>query len=251
MEFTDRVVLVTGGGYGVGRSTARAFAREGAHVAVADIDVGRGEETVRLVRDSGASALFVETDVRKEADVARAVARSVEAFGRLDVAINNAGITQRSAPVTEQPEALFDDLFNTNVKGVWLGMKYAIPEILKAGGGAIVNVSSGWGSTAAPGLALYVATKHAILGLTRAVALEVVKQNIRVNAVCPGGINTGMVEEFRRLNPDLMKATEAAHPIGRISEPDEIAEAILFLASPRASFVVGSAFAVDGGYTVQ
>jgi NAD(P)-dependent dehydrogenase (short-subunit alcohol dehydrogenase family) len=218
---------------------------------VADIDVSRGEETVRLVRDSGASALFVETDVRKEADVARAVRRGVETFGRLDIAVNNAGITQRSAPVTDQSEELFDDLFDTNVKGVWLGMKYAIPEIMKAGGGAIVNVSSGFGWTAAPGVAFYVATKHAILGLTRAVALEVVRQNIRVNAVCPGGINTGMVEEWRRTNPELMKATEAAHPIGRISEPDEIAEAILFLSSPRASFAVGTAFAVDGGYTVQ
>jgi NAD(P)-dependent dehydrogenase (short-subunit alcohol dehydrogenase family) len=251
MEFTDKAVLVTGGAYGLGRATARAFAREGAHVVVADINRGRGEETVRSIRDSGASALFVETDVRKEADVARAVTRCVETFGRLDIAINNAGITHRSTPVSEQSEQLFDDLFDTNVKGVWLGMKHAIPQILKAGGGAIVNVSSGWGWTAAPGVALYVATKHAILGLTRAVALEMATQNIRVNAVCPGGINTGMVEEFQRLNPALNEETANAHPIGRISEPDEIAEAILFLASPRASFVVGSAFAVDGGYTVQ
>lgn len=129
-------------------------------------------------------------------------------------------------------------------------MKREIPQMLKRGGGAIVNVSSGFGMTAAPGVAFYVATKHAILGLTRSAALEFVKQGIRINAVCPGGIRTGMVEEFARLNPELMRATEQAHPIGRISEPEEIAEAILFLASERASFVVGSAFAVDGGYTV-
>lgn len=249
-QFRGKVAFVTGGAYGLGRATARALAREGACVAIADIHVERGRETVRMIEAAGGRALFVEADVRRDGDLARAVTATVSAFGGLDIGVNNAGITQPAAPLTEQSEALFDDLFATNVKGVWLAMKREIPQMLKRGGGAIVNVSSGFGMTAAPGVAFYVATKHAILGLTRSAALEFVKQGIRINAVCPGGIRTGMVEEFARLNPELMRATEQAHPIGRISEPEEIAEAILFLASERASFVVGSAFAVDGGYTV-
>ncbi len=250
LEYEGKIAMITGGAYGLGRATARLFAERGARVAVVDIDGDHGRETVKLIEESGGQAILVEADVRREAEVARAVAETVEAFDGLDIGVNNAGITHTSTPVTELEDDLFDDLFDTNVKGVWLGMKYEIPELLKRGGGAVVNISSGWGMTGAAGMAFYVATKHAILGLTRSAALEFVDQGVRVNAVCPGGIKTGMYEEFARINPELVQQTGAAHPIGRNSEPEEIAEAVLFLASDRASFAVGSAFAVDGGYTV-
>lgn len=249
-EFEGKVALVTGAAYGLGRATATMLAARGAAVAVVDIDGDRGRETVKLIEESGGTALLVEADVRRERDVARAVRETVDRFGGLDIGVNNAGITQLAAPVTELDEATYEDLFATNVKGVWLGMKYQIPELVERGGGAVVNVSSGFGITGAPGMAFYVASKHAIIGLTRSAALEFVGQGVRVNCVLPGGIRTGMLEEFARINPDLTRQTAAAHPIGRNSEPEEIAEAIAFLASGRASFAVGSAFAVDGGYTV-
>jgi NAD(P)-dependent dehydrogenase (short-subunit alcohol dehydrogenase family) len=249
-EFDGKVALVTGGAYGLGRATAVLLADRGARVAVVDIDGARGRETTKMIEEVGGVGLLIEADVRREDDVARAVGETVSEFGGLDIGVNNAGITHRSAAVTELEDRLFDDLFDTNVKGVWLGMKYQIPELLKRGGGAIVNVSSAWATTGAPGMAFYVATKHAIVGLTRSAALEFIEQGVRVNCVCPGGIKTGILEEFARLNPDLTQQTAAAHPIGRNSEPQEIAEAIAFLASQRASFAVGSAFTVDGGYTV-
>lgn len=250
-KFDQKTVIITGGSYGLGRASSIAFAREGANVVVADIDVKKGEETIQKIIEAGGTATFIKTDVSKEADVKFLVNEAVRLYGGLDYAVNNAGITHTAAPVTELKEKLFDTIINTNVKGVWLGMKYEIPELLKRGGGAIVNVSSAWDQTAAPGVAFYVASKHAINGLTKSAALEFIRKGIRINAVSPGGIRTGMVEEFARVNPDLMKLTEESHPIGRIAEPEDIADVVLFLCSDEARFVVGHSLKADGGYVIQ
>lgn len=251
-EFANKAVFVTGGAYGLGRAVTRAFARAGARVTFMDIHEQHAEETLRLVRqEGGGEATFIRADVREEAAMKSAVAAAVGRFGPLHYAVNNAAITMSAAPVTELSATLFDAVMNTNVKGVWLGMKYEIPELLKSGGGAIVNITSGFDETAAGGVAFYVASKHAIMGLTRSAALEWVKEGIRINAVAPGGMNTGMVEEWARANPELLEATRLAHPIGRIAEPEEVAPAVLFLCSKGAGFMVGASMKVDGGYTVQ
>jgi NAD(P)-dependent dehydrogenase (short-subunit alcohol dehydrogenase family) len=249
-EFEGKTAFVTGGGYGLGRQVVLAFAKAGANVGFIDIDEERGQETLRLVGQDGGDAIFMHADVRDEAAVTDAVAQTVARFGGLNYAINNAAITMKAAPVTELAEELYYSLFDTNVKGVWLGMKHEIPELLKAGGGAIVNITSGWDVTAAPGMAFYVASKHAITGLTRTASLEWIKEGIRINAVAPGGMNTGMVEYFARENPDLTEETAQAHPIGRIAEPEEIAPVVLFLCSQNAGFMVGASVKADGGYTV-
>jgi NAD(P)-dependent dehydrogenase (short-subunit alcohol dehydrogenase family) len=251
-EFENKAVFVTGGAYGLGRAVTRAFARAGARVAFVDIHEERAEETIGLVRRDGrGEAVFIRADVRDEAAMKSAVSETVERFGPLHYAVNNAAITMQAAPVTELSGTLFEEIMDTNVKGVWLGMKYEIPALLKSGGGAIVNVTSGFDETAAGGVAFYVASKHAIMGLTRSASLEWVKHGIRINAVAPGGMNTGMVEEFARMNPELMEATRLAHPIGRIAEPEEVAPVVLFLCSANAGFMVGASVKVDGGYTVQ
>jgi NAD(P)-dependent dehydrogenase (short-subunit alcohol dehydrogenase family) len=252
-EFANKTVFVTGGAYGLGRAVTRAFAQAGAKVTFVDIHEQHAEETLRLVRQDGGGgeAAFIRADVREEAAMKNAVAAAVQRFGPLHYAVNNAGITMVAAPVTELSATLYDTIMNTNVKGVWLGMKYEIPELLKSGGGAIVNITSGFDETAAGGVAFYVASKHAIMGLTRSAALEWVKHGIRINAVAPGGMNTGMVEEWARVNPELMETTRLAHPIGRIADPAEVAPAVLFLCSKGAGFMVGASVKVDGGYTVQ
>lgn len=250
-EFENKTVFVTGGAYGLGRAVVRAFTAAGAKVGFMDIDEQRAQDTLQLVRKDGGKVEFIRGDVRDETAVQNAIARTIERFGPLQCAVNNAGITMKAAPVTELDATLFDEVMSTNVKGVWLGMKYEIPQLLKNGGGAIVNVSSGFDETAAPGVAFYVASKHAITGLTRSAALEWVQQGIRINAVAPGGMRTGMVEEWARVNPQLMEATRLAHPIGRIAEPEEVAPAVLFLCSRASAFMVGASVKVDGGYTVQ
>lgn len=250
-EFDNKAVFVTGGAYGLGRAVVRAFAAAGANVGFVDIHEERAQQTMQLVRESGREALFMRADVRDEIALKNAIAQTVHRFGPLHCAVNNAGITMKAAPVTELTEALFHELMDTNVKGVWLGMKHEIPELLRNGGGAIVNVSSGWDETAAAGMAFYVASKHAITGLTRSAALEWAQQGVLINAVAPGGMNTGMVEEFARINPELTEATRLAHPIGRIAEPEDVAPVVLFLCSQAARFMVGASVKVDGGYTVQ
>jgi NAD(P)-dependent dehydrogenase (short-subunit alcohol dehydrogenase family) len=249
-EFEGKVAFVTGGAAGIGRAIVQAFARAGARVAFTDIDDEHGRETVDLVAREGGQALFVHADVQDASAVKSAVDTAVARLGPLRYAVNNAGITMRAAPVTELEESFFDRIFAINVKGVWLGMKYEIPRMLEAGGGAIVNLSSIADAIGVPNMSFYTATKHAIMGLTRCAALEWVKRGIRINAVGPGAIRTGMVEEFAGTSPELMKEIEAAHPIGRIGDADEIAPVVLFLCSDAASFVVGASVKVDGGYTV-
>src|SRR6266566_3645881 len=195
-EFQDKVAIVTGGTSGIGRAAAIAYAREGAKVVVAGRRAAEGEETVQLVRAQGREALFVPTDVAKEAQVKNLIGRTLEQFGRLDFAFNNAGIDQQPTPLLEQTVETYDQVMDINVKGVWLSMRHEIPAMLKSGGGAIVNTSSALGLIAFAGMEVYVASKHAIIGLTKSAALEFAKQGLRVNAVLPAVIDTDMFQRF-------------------------------------------------------
>jgi NAD(P)-dependent dehydrogenase (short-subunit alcohol dehydrogenase family) len=249
--FAGKVALVTGGSSGIGRACAIAFAREGAKVAICDRNLEKGEETVKLLREAGSDGLFIQTDVAKEADVKAMVEDTIATFNRLDYACNNAGIEQFAVPITEQTAENFDQIMNINVKGVWLGMKYQIPQMLKNGKGAIVNISSTAGLVGFPGLGIYSASKHAVLGLTKSVALEYAKSGIRVNAICPGAIETEMIERFAKVNPKLVEQIREIHPIGRFGKPEEIADAVVWLCSDKASFMTGHSLAIDGGFVVQ
>lgn len=250
-----KISLVTGSGSGIGRETALAFSREGATVAVADISAEGGNETVRLIRDAGGSASFIKVDIAKADQVAAMVNTVVETYGRIDCAHNNAGIIEAPGVfglgIHEYPEDAFDRIININVKGVWLCMKYELAQMLKQGSGAIVNTSSIWGLVGAQGVSGYVASKHAVAGLSRAAALEYAKAGIRINAVNPGTIHTPLVEPLAAVMPEAAVALAAQHPIGRLGRPEEIAEAVVWLCSDAASFVTGSTMAVDGGFTAQ
>jgi NAD(P)-dependent dehydrogenase (short-subunit alcohol dehydrogenase family) len=246
-----KVVLVTGAGSGIGRATAQLFAREGASVAVADNVVAGGEETVRLITAAGGQAKFIQADVSQATQVEAMVRQVVETFGRLDCAHNNAGIEGSMVPLAEYPEEDWDHIINVNLKGVFLGMKYEIAQMLKQGGGAIVNTASVAGLVGFAGLAGYVSSKFGVVGITKVAALEYATAGIRVNAVCPGVIRTPMVQRLITEQPEMEAGLLAGEPIGRLGEPEEIGEAVVWLCSGRASFVTGQAFAVDGGWVAQ
>jgi NAD(P)-dependent dehydrogenase (short-subunit alcohol dehydrogenase family) len=250
-SFAGKVAMVTGGSSGIGKATAIAFAREGASVVVASRRVEEGEETVRLVKEVGSDGLFVKTDVAKATDVKAMVEQTIRSFGRLDYAFNNAGIEEAPTPLVEETEETFDQLININVKGVWLSMKYQIPQMLKNGGGAIVNMSSVAGLVGMAGVPIYVASKHAVVGLTKSVALEYAKEGIRINAVSPGAIETDMMDRVVKDNQQAREQFVAMHPIGRFGKAEEIASAVVWLCSDGASFVTGQTLALDGGLTVQ
>ncbi len=243
-----KVALVTGGGSGIGRQACLVFCREGAQVVVSDVTVEGGEETLSLIKQAGGEAAFIKADVAQAAEVEALVAKTVEAYGRLDCAYNNAGIAGRTARVAEDTEENWERILSINLKGVWLCLKYEIAHMLKQGGGAIVNTASGAGLIGVRRTGAYVASKHGVVGLTKTAALEYAKANIRVNAVCPGPIDTPML---RGASERVIDAMAAAQPNGRLGQPQEIAEAVVWLCSDAASFVTGHPMPVDGGYVAQ
>jgi len=246
-DFAGRVALITGGGSGLGQAAARLLAGRGARVVVADINETGGAETVQQCIHAGSEALFVRTDVTLEADVQGAVATAVDRWDRLDAAINNAGINGPTKPIADYTLDEWNTVLSINLTGIFLGLKYEIPQMLAQGGGAIVNTSSGAGLRGFALLPAYVATKHAVLGLTKAAALAYVKEGVRVNAVCPGSTRTPLLEGFMGGDPAMEAAMANSAPIGRLARPEEIAEAMVWLLSDAASFMVGHALAVDGG----
>jgi NAD(P)-dependent dehydrogenase (short-subunit alcohol dehydrogenase family) len=247
MDFDGKVALVTGGASGLGRAAVRLLAGAGARVAVADIDERSGAETVELVRAAGGEATFVRTDVTREPEVAALVAGVVETWGRLDCAINNAGIAGPYKPLPEYTLDEWNQVLAIDLTAVFLGLKYEIPQMVSQGGGAIVNTSSGAGLIGYPGLPAYVASKHGVIGLTRTAGIEFATAGIRVNAVCPGSTLTPMLEASMGDDPAARQAMEATTPMRRLGHPDEIAHAMVWLLSDDASFVNAHPFAVDGG----
>ncbi len=248
-----RISLVTGAGSGIGRAASVAMGREGATVAVSDINADGAEETLSAIKEAGGDGMFIHADVSRPGDVAALIGQAVAAYGRLDCACNNAGIEGfMEGRLHEYPEDRWDRLIDVNLKGVWLCLKHEIAQMTQQGGGAIVNTASAAGLVGSRRLSAYVVSKHAVVGLTKAAALEYARDGIRVNAVCPGIIDTPMV---RRLiggrEADYESAIPARQPIGRLGKPEEIAESIVWLCSDAASLVTGLAMAVDGGFTAQ
>ena len=254
-QLDTRVALVTGGGSGIGRASAVVFAREGAKVVVADVDEDGGQETVRIIEAAGGTARFVRADVSQAAEVAALVEQAVSTYGRLDCTLNNAGIQGDIKQTAECSQENWDRIIATNLTGVWLCMKHEIPHMLSQGGGVIVNTASNFGLVGSNGMPAYSASKHGVLGLTKTAALEYAKSGIRVNAVCPGPVQTPLVDKVLAAQPELgdqiIKAIEAREPVGRMGRPEEIAEAVVWLCSDAASFVTGTAMSVDGGFVTQ
>ncbi|MBD2388295.1 SDR family oxidoreductase [Cylindrospermum sp. FACHB-282] len=248
-EFDNKVALVTGGSSGIGRASALAFAQKGAKVVVASRRVKESQETVALIQAIGGEATFVQTDITQAVEVENLIAQTVATYGRLDYAFNNAGTEGIPGLGIEQTEQNWDQIINTNLKGVWLSMKYQIPQMLKQGGGAIVNNSSVAGLVGFVNISIYAASKHGVIGLTKSLALEHAKDNIRINAVCPGGIETDMVN--RGFGEEGKIQLTALHPVGRLGKSEEIANGVTWLCSDGASFVTGQSLAIDGGLTAQ
>lgn len=249
--FTGKVALVTGGSFGIGRASAVAFAREGARVVVADVDVAGGEETVASIVALRGEAMFVRADVSKLDQVAALVETTMKAYGRLDCAFNNAGIEGVMTPTHETTEENWDRVIAVNLKSVWLCMKHELPHMLRQGHGSIVNCASIAGLVGFPSAPAYVASKHGVVGLTRTAALENAKLGVRVNAVCPGIIRTPMIDRATGGKAEAEAAFLAGQPIGRMGTPEEVASLVLWLCSDGASLMTGQAIAVDGGWVAQ
>ena len=247
--YEQRVAVITGAAAGIGRATALAFAARGARVVVADIDEQGGQQVVGAARENGGEAMFVRCDVTRDADVQALVATTLEHYGRLDFAFNNAGIEVEQSKLADGDEAEFDRIMDVNVKGVWRCMKHQIPAMLAQGGGAIVNTASVAGLGAALKMSVYSASKHAVIGLTKSAAVEYAKKGIRVNAICPAVIDTDMFRRAAESDPRKAEFAAAMHPVGRLGTADEIAAAVLYLCSPDAGFTTGVALPVDGGAT--
>src|SRR5499425_2462983 len=254
MDFTGKVALVTGGGNGIGRATSVAFARSGAKVVVVDRDGDGAQATAGIIRQNGGDAVAMTADVSKAADVKAYVTAAIETYGRIDCFFNNAGIEGKVAPTADYDEAVFDAVLGVNVKGVFLGLRHVLPHMIRQKSGAVVNTASVAGLVATPGMPAYVASKHAVIGLTKTAAGEVARQGIRVNAVCPGPVDTRMIHSLeQQLSPNdpasISRRYQSAIPIGRYVTPDEIANTVLFLCSDLASAITGAQYVVDGTRT--
>ena len=247
----DKVGIVTGAGNGIGRASALAFAKEGAKVVVSDISEDAGYETVRLIQEQGGEAHFVKCNVAKEEEVKTLIDETLETFGKLDWAHNNAGIGAPTAPLTEVDTKLWQRAIDVTLTGTFLCLKYEIPAILESGGGAIVNTASTGGLVGTPGLTPYISAKHGVNGLTKSAALEFGKQNIRINSICPGMTRTAAVESWSQESADQAKAFESGIPMGRMGAPNEQASAAVWLCSNQSSFITGVNLPVDGGETAE
>lgn len=248
-RFDGKTVLITGAGRGLGYTVAEEFAKEGANLVLVDIDEESLNAVNHHVSSLGANVLAIASDVSNRSDVEKMVAQTVERFGQLDIAVNNAAVDQMPEPFIDSTDEMFNKVVDVNFRGVWLCMQAQIASMLPQNAGAIINITAVSGHVGAPQFAMYAATKHAVVGLTRSAATEYASQGIRINAVSPGGINTPMVAEVAKQNPEFIEQGNAMHPIGRISQTEEVARSVLFLASEDASFVIGHALKVDGGYT--
>jgi NAD(P)-dependent dehydrogenase (short-subunit alcohol dehydrogenase family) len=248
-NFNNKVVLITGAGNGIGRATALAFAQQGASVLVADINQADGEETTSIISQSGGIATFMLCDVTKDQDVQALVDGTLERYGKLDIAFNNAGIEIELSKLADGEEAVYDKIMDVNVKGVWRCMKYQIPAMLQQATSVIVNTASIAGLGAAPKMSIYSASKHAVIGLTKSAAIEYGKKGLRVNAVCPAVIDTEMYKRATQNDPQKEHFIKNLHPIGRIGQAEEVAAAVLYLCSDLAGFTTGVALPVDGGST--
>lgn len=249
-QFSDRVVFITGAGTGIGRATAVAFAEQGASVVCTGVDDGSTEETADLVRGAGGRALSVYCDVTDAESIASALRATVDEFGRLDIAFNNAGVEQPVTALADITDADFDRVIDVDLRGTFLSMKHEIPLMLANGGGAIVNTASGAGVIGIRGQSAYAAAKHGMLGMTKSAALDYADQGVRINAICPGIIDTPMMDRFSGGTPEGRARVISQEPIGRMGRPEEIASAVLWLCSPLAAFTIGHAMVVDGGQTV-
>jgi NAD(P)-dependent dehydrogenase (short-subunit alcohol dehydrogenase family) len=244
-----KTAIVTGAGSGIGRSIAELFAKEGANVVVSDINETAGNETVAIVKKAGGKAIFVKADTGSASDNEALVARAVKEYGGLHVSVNNAGIGGASAPVGEYPIDSWDKTIAINLSGVFYGMRYQIPAMLKSGNGSVINMASVLGQVGFATSSAYVAAKHGVVGLTKSAALEYGEKNVRVNAIGPGFIHTPLID--KNLNADAQKFIAGKHAMARLGKPEEIAELALWLASDKASFVTGAYYAADGGYLAQ
>jgi NAD(P)-dependent dehydrogenase (short-subunit alcohol dehydrogenase family) len=245
MMSNQKVAIVTGGSSDIGMATAVALAKEErAKIVIAARREKEGEETTQLLKEAGSDSIFVKTDVTNEDDVKALVEKTIKAYGSLDCAFNNAGLEEAETSLVEETSNDFDKIMNVNVKGVWLCMKYEIPQMIQKGAGAIVNMSSGAGVIGIPQTPIYDASKHAVLGLTKSAALTYAKSGIRINAVAPSLVKTDMIASYDK---QFMETLKSMHPIGRIADPKEIANAVVWLLSDRTSFIVGHTLLVDGG----
>lgn len=246
----NKVALVIGGSTGIGRAAAIAFAQAGAKVIVAGRGEVRGKETEAMIQQAGAEGLFIQTDVSDDRSVQSLVEQTLDKFGRLDAAFNNAGIEGKVAPLAETTESDFDNIININLKGVYLGLKYQVQHMLENGGGAIVNTASIGGVVGFPNTAIYCASKHGVIGLTKTAALELAQSNIRVNAIAPGAVQTGLLNRMSGGEASAQAVAQAI-PMGRVSTPEEIALAVVWLCSDEASYITGQTLILDGGFTAQ